>query len=265
MKLKLLSSIVMALGLAQAVSAANWLTDMSAAQDAAKKEKKLILVNFTGSDWCGWCIKLRNEVFSKPEFDAFAAQNLVLLEIDFPRKKAISAAMKKANGNLADKYKVNGYPTLHLLDPDGKSLGEFGYTPGGPGAFSAKVKSLGGSRIKGQAIAESRPPQPEASAEEDTPAPPPFNGAPTFPPKVYTQLELKGISGPPNKRFALINNQTIGVGESGKVNLGNLVVKVQCVEIHEDYVVVAVEGSKQRRELHLRNGLAAATPPPKTR
>jgi thioredoxin-related protein len=264
MKLKLLSSIILAGGLAQAASAANWLTDMSAAQDAAKKEKKLILVNFTGSDWCGWCIKLRNEVFSKPEFDAFAAQNLVLLEIDFPRKKAISAAMKKANGNLADKYKVNGYPTLHLLDAEGKSLGEFGYTPGGPGAFCAKVKALGGNRIKGQAIAESRAPQTDASGEEDS-APAPFNGAPTFPPKIYTQLELKGISGPPNKRFALINNQTIGAGESGKVNLGNQVVKVQCVEIHEDYVVVAVEGSKQRRELRLRDGIVASTPPPKTR
>src|SRR5687768_52271 len=127
-------SILMAVAAAQTGGAANWLTEVKAAQDQARKENKLILVNFTGSDWCGWCIRLKNEVFAKPEFDAFASQNLVLLEIDFPQRKQMPAAMKKANGALADKYKVGGYPTVHVLDADGKSLGQLGYLPGGPNA-----------------------------------------------------------------------------------------------------------------------------------
>jgi thioredoxin-related protein len=253
MRLKCIYSITIALGLAQGATAATWLTDLNAAQEAARKDNKLILVNFTGSDWCGWCIKLRNEVFSKAEFDAFADHNLVLLEIDFPKKKAMSNAMRKANGTLADKYKVNGYPTLHLLEATGKSLGEFGYMEGGPAAFCAKVKSLGGNRIKGQAVAETKPKPADTQGEAaETPPPPAFNGAPTFPPKIYSALELKGISGPANARLALINNQTIGTGETGKVKLGGSVVKVECLEIHDDYVVVAVNGSKERRELHLR-------------
>jgi thioredoxin-related protein len=253
MKLKCIYSIAIAFGVAQGAMAATWLTDMNAAQEAAKKDNKLILVNFTGSDWCGWCIKLRDEVFSKAEFDAFADHNLVLLEIDFPRKKAMSNAMRKANGALADKYKVNGYPTLHLLEATGKSLGEFGYMPGGPAAFCAKVKSLGGNRIKGQAVAETKPKQAGAQPEAAESPPPAFNGAPTFPPKVYSALELKGISGPANARLALINNQTIGAGETAKVKLGGSLVSVECLEIHDDYVVVAVNGSKERRELHLRD------------
>ncbi len=258
MKLKCVSSIIVVLAVLQGATAATWLTDMSAAQEAARKNNKLILVNFTGSDWCGWCIKLRDEVFSRPEFDAFAAQNLVLLEIDFPRKKPISGAMKKANGAIADKYKVNGYPTLHLLEATGKSLGEFGYTPGGPAAFCAKVKSIGGNRIKDQAVAETKPKQAEAQPDGANTPPPAFSGAPTFPPKTYSALELKGISGPSNARLALINNQTIGAGETGKVKLGASMVKVQCLEIHDDYVVVLVEGAKQSHELHLRGAPVAS-------
>src|SRR5438093_919127 len=63
-------------------AAATWLTDLPAAQAAAKAEKKIVLLDFTGSDWCGWCIRLKNEVFSQPEFDAFANANLVLVEVD---------------------------------------------------------------------------------------------------------------------------------------------------------------------------------------
>ena len=62
-----------------------WLTDVPKAQAQAKSEKKLVMLDFTGSDWCGWCIKLHNEVFSKPEFSEYAKKNLVLVEVDFPR------------------------------------------------------------------------------------------------------------------------------------------------------------------------------------
>jgi thioredoxin-related protein len=251
---KTLCSLFLAAAFATSVSAAGWLTDFNAAQGAARSQNKLILVNFTGSDWCGWCIKLKNEVFTKSEFDAFASQNLVLLEIDFPRKKALSAAAKKANGALADKYKVTGYPTLHVLDGDGKSLGQLGYVPGGANAFVAKLKAIGGDRFKSVTTAGNKSPQTDAEPEAaaDVPA---FNGAPTFPPKYYTALELKGISGPPKARLALINNQTIGAGESAKVKLGESVVKVTCLEVHDDYAVITIDGSKERRELRMRGGL----------
>src|SRR5882672_6835374 len=74
-----------------------WLTDAKKAQEQAKAEKKLVLLDFTGSDWCGWCIRLNKEVFSKPEFQDYAAKNLVLVEVDFPRSKTQSAELKAQN------------------------------------------------------------------------------------------------------------------------------------------------------------------------
>ncbi|MCI0746498.1 MAG: thioredoxin family protein [Verrucomicrobia subdivision 3 bacterium] len=247
--------VATSLVLANIAGAANWLTDFKAAQEQAKKENKVILVNFTGSDWCGWCIKLKSEVFSQADFDNFAAQNLVLLEIDFPRRKPMSVEAKRANGAFADKYNVMGYPTLHVLDDTGKSLGQLGYIPGGPAPFLAKVKSIAGNRIKAPTVTDNKPKQPEAQSTPDGPAPPPFNGAPTHPPQKYSDLNLKGISGSGNKRFAMINNQTLGVGESGNVKVGDTQVRVKCAEIHDDFVVVLVGDANTRRELRLRSRL----------
>jgi thioredoxin-related protein len=119
-----------------------WLTDLPKAQTQAKSEKKLVMLDFTGSDWCGWCIKLHNEVFSKPEFSEYAKKNLVLVEVDFPQKKKQSAELKKANEALQEKYKIEGYPTIIVLDGDGKKVGELGYQPGGPKAFIAELDKL---------------------------------------------------------------------------------------------------------------------------
>ena len=235
-------------------SAASWLTDIKAAQDQARSQNKLILVNFTGSDWCPGCIRLKNEVFSKPEFASFADDNFVLLEVDFPRQKPMSPEVRKANGKLADHYKVNGYPSVHVLDADGRSLGETGYLPGGPNPFVAKIKSIAGDRIQPRTVAQAPPRQPQPEPAENVPEAPGFNGAPTFEPRVYSDLELKGISGTANARFALINNQTIGAGESANVKLGDSIVKVKCLEIHADYVVVSVDGAIDRRELRMRGG-----------
>src|SRR5678816_1583667 len=92
-----------------------WLTDLPKAQAQAKKESKLVMLDFTGSDWCGWCIKLHKEVFSKPEFAKYAKENLVLVEVDFPRRKQQSEKKKKANQALQEKYKIEGYPTIIVL------------------------------------------------------------------------------------------------------------------------------------------------------
>jgi protein disulfide-isomerase len=100
----------------------------------------MVLMNFTGSDWCGFCIKLRKEVFSSAEFAEYAKKNLVLVEVDFPSKKHLDAALTKANDALKEKHKVKGYPTLVILNSEGKKLGEeVGYGGGGPKAVLAKI------------------------------------------------------------------------------------------------------------------------------
>jgi protein disulfide-isomerase len=119
-----------------------WLTSVPEAQAQAKTGDKLVLLDFTGSDWCGWCIKLNKEVFSKPEFAEYAAKNLVLVEVDFPHNKPQSEALKAANHALEEKYKVEGYPTIIILNSSGKKVGELGYQPGGPKAFIAALQNF---------------------------------------------------------------------------------------------------------------------------
>ena len=109
----------------------NWKTDLNDALAVAKKENKVVLVNFTGSDWCVWCKRLSNEVFSKSEFEDFAEKNLVLVKIDFPKNIQQSNATKYYNQQLADMYGVEGFPTVILLDKNGRGLLKTGYVQGG--------------------------------------------------------------------------------------------------------------------------------------
>lgn len=127
---------------------AEWLHDFEAAKKQAKAENKPIFINFTGSDWCGWCIKLEKEVFSKKAFQDYAEGKLVLVEIDFPRKKEQPEAVKIQNKALDKEFDVEGYPTLFLLDAEGKKISEdIGYRKGGAEAYVEELKRL---------IAESR-------------------------------------------------------------------------------------------------------------
>ncbi|WP_178087807.1 thioredoxin family protein [Methylacidimicrobium cyclopophantes] len=120
----------------------NWMTDYPAALKEAKAQKKLVLANFTGSDWCPWCQKLQREVFSTPEFQQYAKEHLVLLELDFPQRKPQPEALKQQNKELADQYHVEGFPTIVLLDPDGREISSFGYMAGGPKPFLDKIDRL---------------------------------------------------------------------------------------------------------------------------
>lgn len=118
---------------ARAADGLSWQTDYKAALKQAVASNKPILVDFTGSDWCGWCIKLDKETFSQPEFAKYANEKLVLMEADFPQGKAQSAAVKKQNDELQEKFNVEGFPTLVLLDKHGKEIARnVGYLPGGP-------------------------------------------------------------------------------------------------------------------------------------
>jgi protein disulfide-isomerase len=121
---------------------AGWLTSYEQAQQEAKANHKLVLMDFTGSDWCGWCIMLEKEVFSKPKFQEYASKNLVLLELDFPRRKEISAEILAQNERLARQYQIQGFPTIVVLNSNGKQVGELGYIRGGPEAFIAELEKL---------------------------------------------------------------------------------------------------------------------------
>jgi protein disulfide-isomerase len=123
-------------------AAEQWETIYSAALEQAAKQNKMVLLDFTGSDWCGWCIKLQKDTFSKLEFQKFAAESLILVELDFPRGKQQSDELKKQNEELAEKFGVQGFPTLVLLDSQGKEAARnIGYLAGGPDAFIQWVES----------------------------------------------------------------------------------------------------------------------------
>ena len=107
---------------------------------------KPILANFTGSDWCGWCKKLTKEVFSKAEFSKWAFKNVVLLELDYPKRIAQTEEIKKQNKELGQFFKVRGYPSIHVFNvgvEDGKTqitqIGKTGYVAGGPKPWIANV------------------------------------------------------------------------------------------------------------------------------
>ncbi len=109
----------------------NWKTDLNDAITIAKKENKFVLINFTGSDWCQWCKKLSDEVFSQKEFEEFAQKNLVLVKIDFPQNIQQSNSTKYYNQQRASMYGVEGFPTIILLDKNGQGILKTGYMEGG--------------------------------------------------------------------------------------------------------------------------------------
>ena len=122
--------------------AAGWLTSYADAAKLAKETNKPILVDFTGSDWCVWCNRLKAEVFDKQEFKDWAAKNVVLLELDFPRNNQQDAETKKVNQDLLKKYDIKGFPTILLLKADGTSIGQTGYIKGGPKPWLEKADSI---------------------------------------------------------------------------------------------------------------------------
>ena len=116
-----------------------WNNNLNKAMEISKKTKKPLMLFFTGSDWCGWCIRLQTEVFKKPEFAAWAKDNVVLVEVDFPRRTALSAELTAQNNELQQFFAVQGYPTVWFVNAtsvDGKAnfdkLGSTGYLAGGP-------------------------------------------------------------------------------------------------------------------------------------
>ena len=122
-----------------------WHTDVKKAIDVSIENGKPLLFFFTGSDWCGWCKRLQKEVFFKPEFKSWANKNVVLVELDFPRRTKLPEATQKQNRELGQMFGVRGYPTIWFVTPEiqenkkinFQKLGSQGYVAGGPKAWIA--------------------------------------------------------------------------------------------------------------------------------
>jgi protein disulfide-isomerase len=141
-KKSLLMVTILFLGLLNSLYAnEEWLTDFQKAQELSKEKGVPILADFSGSDWCGWCIRLDQEVFSQPDFKKYADENLILFLADFPMKKEQTALLKKQNKTLSDKYEIKGYPTVLLLDSNGNVLLKTGYRRGGAKSYVDYLKS----------------------------------------------------------------------------------------------------------------------------
>jgi thioredoxin-related protein len=121
----------------------DWLTDLSKAKSIAKEQKKMVLMDFNGSDWCPPCKALRKNVLSAPEFIEYAKKNLVLVDLDFPRHKQQPEELKKANEALSQKYNIEGFPTVIVLSSDGKELTKkVGYDGQNAKDFIAELEKL---------------------------------------------------------------------------------------------------------------------------
>ncbi|WP_366185166.1 thioredoxin family protein [Flavobacterium ovatum] len=127
-----------------------WHTNIKEAITVSSKENKPLMLFFTGSDWCGWCIRLQKEVLLTPEFKKWAKSNVVLVELDYPRRTEQLPEIKQQNAELQQVFGIQGYPTVFFTnvvkEKDGrlnfKALGKTGYVAGGPQAWLAEANGF---------------------------------------------------------------------------------------------------------------------------
>ena len=140
---KVFIALVLVMGsIAMQAQELKWETDINKAISASNKTKKPMLLFFTGSDWCGWCIRLQKEVLKTPEFAAWAKKNVVLVELDYPRSKPQTDAIKNQNNGLQQTFGIQGFPTIYFATakvkggkPSYTGIGSTGYVAGGPKAW----------------------------------------------------------------------------------------------------------------------------------
>jgi thioredoxin-related protein len=144
-----LSAVTLTLGSAFGTAAEGWITDLDAAKKQAAAEKKDILIDFTGSDWCIWCKRLDGEVFSKDEFKKGVKDKFILVSLDYPQDKekaGVTEEMAKKNAELAKTFAIKGYPTILLVDSEGKPFAATGYQEGGPDKYVTHLDELRGKK-----------------------------------------------------------------------------------------------------------------------
>lgn len=128
-----------------------WNTSYLTAVRLARQSRKPILTWFTGSDWCTWCKRLEAEVFDTTQFKQWARKNVVLLLLDFPRRKSQSDEIKRQNENLLKKYRVQGFPTVLFITSQAEELGRTGYLSGGPDNWISTAQSIIDENFKPEA------------------------------------------------------------------------------------------------------------------
>lgn len=120
-----------------------WLVKIEEAHALSEKTGKPIMANFTGSDWCGWCKRLDAAVFNKPEFKKWAAENVVLLELDYPRRKQIPSAIRQQNASLQQAFGVRGFPTVWVFKlEEGEQAGQISIIGLGKTGYKSNVKEF---------------------------------------------------------------------------------------------------------------------------
>jgi len=240
---RLLISLCLLLAASSTRAQLTWLTSLPEAQKKAQAEDKAILINFTGSDWCIWCIKLRKEVFDEPAFAEFAKENLILLEVDFPHGEGQPEELKEANRKLGEEFGVQGFPTIFLLDKTGKKVARGGYAPGGALNYIALLANVKGINWRGKIIDQAKAAQPLTLSDN-----PSAQSGMELP---VGDLKLKGIIGEGAKKVALINSQTFTAGETTMIKLGSHPVEIRCLEIRDNSVLLQVPGKSEPLELKL--------------
>jgi len=133
--------LLITLAVCQVVADNAWETDFNKARAQAKESGRYMLVNFTGSDWCHWCVKLEKEVFDKPAFRQYADENLLMVMIDFPKRTHLAENLKAQNDALLHQYGIRSLPTILILSPNGDLIAKTGYQRGGPDPYVAHLKS----------------------------------------------------------------------------------------------------------------------------
>lgn len=147
---KILISLLLLVGsFAVQAQELKWETDINKAITVSNKTKKPMLLFFTGSDWCGWCIRLQKEVLKTPEFAKWAKENVVLVELDYPRRTPQTDAIKNQNNGLQQTFGIQGFPTVWFATaivkggkPSYTGLGSTGYVAGGPKAWLSVANDI---------------------------------------------------------------------------------------------------------------------------
>lgn len=123
-------------------AAEGWLTDYDKAKALAREQNKHLLIDFSGSDWCVWCVRLDEEVFQQEAFKAYAEENLVLLLVDWPQSGADSMEIQAKSEPVLREFGVSRFPTVIILEPGGTAIGKTGYQPGGGEAYVEHIKKI---------------------------------------------------------------------------------------------------------------------------
>ena len=119
-----------------------WLVKMDEAYKLSKETGKPILANFTGSDWCGWCRRSTASVFSKPAFKKWADDNVILLELDYPKRRTLPEEIRNQNASLQQAFKVRGFPTIWVFNLDQDEKGQFNIEGLGQTGYRKTVKEF---------------------------------------------------------------------------------------------------------------------------